>query len=116
MESAKLSVVSQVASALLRPFDVEFGPFQRQLLELSDTIREEISLASNKAQVHEATLQTRERKLAKEYRISATEFQNKMIQEQREARLRVARKSIPVVLKKSSSMTMGNKVYEYLTR
>ena len=39
-------------------------------------------------------------KLAKQYRISAAEFHSKVLQEQREAKLRAARRSIQVALKR----------------
>ena len=81
---------------LWRPFEIEFGPLQKQLLEISDAIREETSLASMRAQKQEFRLQTWERKLAKEYRLSTKQFQDKLIHEQREARLRAIRKLITI--------------------
>ena len=50
------------------------------------------------AQVHESRLQNWERKLATEYRISAKEFQNKLIHEQKEAKLRAARNPTRITL------------------
>ena len=83
--------VFQTASAILLPFDMQFGPFQKQLSELSQMIRDEASLASKKAQDQEIKLQTKERHMARRHRNLGEKFQKQVSQEQMEARLRAAR-------------------------
>ena len=55
---------SQLSSSILKPFESVFGTFQRDLEDLASTIRDEVLLASNQAQIIEAKERSRFRVLA----------------------------------------------------
>ena len=56
---------SQLSSSILKPFESEFGRYQRDLDMLANTIREEVLLASSQAQQNEAKHMSRFRALSK---------------------------------------------------
>lgn len=55
--------LSQLSFSILKPFDAEFGNFQRNLELLAQAVREEVSLASKQAQDQEAKESSRFRAL-----------------------------------------------------
>jgi hypothetical protein len=75
-----------LSTALWRPFEKEFGPFEDELRKRSKDIKEEISLAATQAAVREQELQALERRAAKEHRVFGSVFQSKMEQTSGEAR------------------------------
>ena len=103
-------VILQATSAILRPFENEFGPFQKQLLAISSVVRDEVSLASKKAQDQEIRLQTRERQLARMHRVLERTFQGEVMQEQLRARLQAARELTRIAQRFDSWLTgdVGN--------
>ena len=58
---------------------MEFGPFQKQLMELSQVIRDEISLASKKAQDQEIKLQVEERRKTSRHRVFSENFHKQVL-------------------------------------
>ena len=59
----------KMSAALWRPFEVEFGTFQKTLRTQSEEVRQEIALSAEKAADHERQLQVIERSSASRYRI-----------------------------------------------
>lgn len=68
------SVVKQIASALRKPFDDEFGTFQRDLTRLGTAVKEEISLAAKQQQNLDSIEGARERKETSLFRATGTVF------------------------------------------
>lgn len=64
------SFASQLSSSLLRPFESQYGHFERDLKRLSNEIREEILLALTKEQVVEAKKSSRFRKFMSRSKVS----------------------------------------------
>ena len=60
-----------MSAALWRPFEVEFGTFQKTLRAQSEEVRQEIAVSSEKAADHERHLQLIERSSASRHRIRA---------------------------------------------
>lgn len=58
----------QIVTALLTPFEAGFGPFERELTDLAQEIRDVISLVSKQAEQQERELQTNERYAAQAHR------------------------------------------------
>ena len=58
-----------MSAALWRPFEVEFGTFQKTLRTQSEEVRQEVALSSEKAAAHERELQIIERSSASRYRM-----------------------------------------------
>jgi hypothetical protein len=73
------SIGSTLAKALFRPFEKEFGDFETKLREQNEEIKEEITLAAEKAAA-------KEREDASKYRTSGLVFRNEVKQLSREAR------------------------------
>ncbi|MCJ1229129.1 hypothetical protein MMC12_005794, partial [Toensbergia leucococca] len=84
IEFTQKPAFSQISSAFLKPFDVEFAPFQGQLQSLSQAIRDETSLAANRAQEQEFQLQAFERREASKERSLLSVFRDRTAQEQEE--------------------------------
>ncbi|MCJ1377484.1 hypothetical protein MMC17_000579 [Xylographa soralifera] len=91
VEFSRKPVISQAAITILRPFELQFGPQQKKLMEFSQDICGEISLAAKKAQDQESKIQAMERKEASRYRASSKLFQDQLTREQLEAKQRAAR-------------------------
>ena len=68
------SAVKQIASALRKPFDDEFGTFQRDLNRLSTAVKEEVSLAAKQQQSLESINAAGERKENSLFRASGAVF------------------------------------------
>jgi hypothetical protein len=73
------SIGSTLAKALFRPFEKEFGDFETKLREQNEEIKEEITLAAEKAAA-------KEREDASKYRTSGLVFRSQLKQLSREAR------------------------------
>lgn len=71
---------------LVYPFESEFGPYQRELEQLSKDIQAETSLASAQAQKQESDLQQRERKAARASRKMLTSLSRSVQQNDEEAK------------------------------
>lgn len=76
----------QAASALLTPFEAEFGELQSKLQKQHQDIREEISLAERKASDQERDLQRKERDAAHHQRYIDSLFRRRCEQDNEEAR------------------------------
>jgi len=90
--SSRKHFLSQLSSSLLRSFDSDFGPFQKDLQKLGNAIHDETLLASQNAQLQESRLQAHERQEAFTYRTLESKFRYKREQELEEARKRRRRK------------------------
>ena len=73
------SIGSTLTMALFRPFEKEFGDFETKLREQNEEIKEEITLAAEKAAA-------KEREDASKYRTSGLVFRRELKQLSREAR------------------------------
>ncbi len=71
---------------LVYPFESEFGPYQRELEQLSKDVQAEISLASAQAQKQESDLQHKERKAARATRKMLTNLSRSVQQNDEEAK------------------------------
>ena len=88
-------VYTQVSKALLVSFKAEFGPYEGEIARLSQEVRDEASLASQKAQKQENELQAEERSDARRYRIIMAKFRDddyKSKEENKNWRLEVDRR------------------------
>ena len=74
-------LLSQLSSAIAAPFESKFGIFEKQLLRLATSIRENIHLASELARSDEDKLQALERKENTRHRRRTSGFQHKASQE-----------------------------------
>ncbi|MCJ1248752.1 hypothetical protein MMC30_005971 [Trapelia coarctata] len=90
--STRKHFLSQLSSSLLKPFEADFGTFQKDLQKLGDAIRDETFLASQNAQLQESRLQAYERQEASTYRTLESKIRYKREQELEEARKRRRRK------------------------
>ena len=77
--------LAQAATSLLKPFEVEFGSFQKNLDSLGLEISEEVSLASKRAQIKESKSQELERRKNDSYRSLGLKFRHRTDQELGEA-------------------------------
>ena len=66
----------QLSKAMLRSFKAEFGPYEEEIAQLSQEVRDEASLASQKAQKQENELQDMERSDARGYRKLMAKFRD----------------------------------------
>ena len=78
--------IRQFASAWRKPFDDEFGNFQKDLTRLSAAIKEEVSLASKQQQSLEATKAAGERKENSLFRATMSTFHRDVGKEISQAR------------------------------
>ena len=69
-------VYRQLSKALLVSFKAEFGPYEREIAQLSQEVREEAFLASQQAQKQENELQATERSDARSYRKVMANFRD----------------------------------------
>ena len=76
----------QIASAMRKPFDDEFGTFQKELLSIGTSVKEEVSLASKQLQNLECAEQASERKANSISRATDAVFQRKTANELAQAR------------------------------
>ena len=67
-------IARQVASALRKSFEEDFGSFQRELVRLGTTVKEEASIAAKQQQNQDSKEGARERKESALYRASGTRF------------------------------------------
>lgn len=68
-------VILQALNALRKPFDDEFGKFQKDLVRFGDAVREEVSLAAKQQQSLDSVEGARERKKNSLFRRTGTLFQ-----------------------------------------
>ena len=78
--------IKQIASALRKPFEDEFGTFQKDLTRLGTEVKEEISLASKQLQGLESTEAARERKESSLSRVTGAVFRRETANELEHAR------------------------------
>ena len=78
--------IKQVASALRKPFDVEFATFQKDLLRLGTAVKEEVSLAAKQQQSLDSIEGARERKENSLFRASEAVFRRVTANELAQAR------------------------------
>ena len=71
----KKPFIKQIASALRKPFDDEFGTFQKDLIILGTEVIEEVSLASKQLQSRDSTEAAQERKESSLFRATEAIFQ-----------------------------------------
>ena len=67
-------VFKQIASALRKPFDDEFGTFQKDLVKIGTAVRQEVSLASKQQQNLDSIEAARERKENSLFRATSAVF------------------------------------------
>lgn len=73
--------VRQIASALRKPFDDDFGAVQKDLVRLGTAVNEEISLASRQQQNVDSIEGTRERKESSLFRATRAVFRRETANE-----------------------------------
>ena len=78
--------IRQIASALRKPFDDEFGTFQKDLIRLGTTVKEEVSLASNQQQSLDSVEGAQERKENSLFRATGAVFRKETASELERAR------------------------------
>lgn len=78
--------MKQIASALRKPFDDEFGSFKKDLDRLGTAVKEEVSLASKQQQSIDSIEGDRERKENSFFRASAAVFRRETASELGQAR------------------------------
>ena len=78
--------IKQIASALRKPFDDEFGVFQKDLIRLGMTIKQEVSLISKQQQNFDSIEGSRERKESSLYRATGAVFRRETANELEQAR------------------------------
>lgn len=77
----------QIASALRKPFDDEFGSLQKDLTTLGETVKEEVALASRQQQSLEFNQAAQERKEASKFREMASAFRKDVSKELFQAKI-----------------------------
>lgn len=78
---------SRLSTALFKSFEIEFGPYERDILRLSHDVRDEITLASKQAQKLETELQAEERQKAGMSRSILVKFRDKAHRDDEEAKI-----------------------------
>ena len=78
--------IKQIASALRKPFDDEFGTFQKDLDRLGTAVKDEVSLASNQQQNLDSVEGARERKENSLFRATGIVFRRETANELGQAR------------------------------
>ena len=78
--------IKQITSALRKPFDDEFGTFQKELISLGKAVKEEVSLASKQLQSIDSVEGARERKENSLFRTAAVVFRRETAHELEQAR------------------------------
>lgn len=78
--------IKQIASALRKPFDDEFGTFQKDLDRLGTAVKEEVSLASKQQQNLDSIEGARERKENSLFRATGSVFRRETANELGQAR------------------------------
>ena len=71
----KKPFIKQIASALRKPFDDEFGTFQKDLNMVGTEVKEEVSLASKQLQSRDSIDAAQERKESSLFRATEADFQ-----------------------------------------
>lgn len=79
-------VIKQIASALHKPFDDEFGKLQKDLTRLGTTVKEEVSLASKQLQSADSIEAARERNQSSLFRAAGAVFRKETANELERAR------------------------------
>ena len=79
-------VFKQIASALRKPFDDEFGTFQKDLVRIGTAVKEEVSLASKQQQNLDSIEAAHERKENSLFRATGTIFRREASNELVQAR------------------------------
>ena len=79
-------VFKQIASALRKPFDDEFGTFQKDLVRIGTAVKEELSLASKQQQNLDSIEAAHERKENSLFRATSTIFRREASNELVQAR------------------------------
>ena len=82
----KKPFIKQIASALRKPFEDEFGTFQKDLTRLGTEVKEEISLASKQLQSRDSIEAAQERKKSSVFRAAGAIFQRNAMYELEQAR------------------------------
>lgn len=80
------SVYKQLSRALLVSFKAEFEPYEREITRLSQEVRDEAFLASQKALKQEYELQAKERADARSYRSIMAKFRDDDYRNKKEAK------------------------------
>ena len=78
--------IRQIASALRKPFDDEFGTFQKDLIRLGTTVKEEVALASTQQQSLDSVEGAQERKENSLFRATGAVFRRETASELERAR------------------------------
>ena len=78
--------IKQIAGALRKPFDDEFGTFQKDLIRLGMTVKQEVSLISKQQQNLDSVEGSRERKESSLYRATGAVFRRETANELEQAR------------------------------
>ena len=79
-------LIKQIASALRKPFDDEFGTLQKDLIRLGTAVKEEVSLASKQQQSLDSVEGARERKESSLFRATAAVFRRETASDLEQAR------------------------------
>ena len=79
-------VIKQIASALRKPFDDEFGTFQKDLVRIGTAVKEEVSLASKQQQNLDSIEAAQERKENSLFRATTAVFRREASNELGQAR------------------------------
>ena len=78
--------IKQIASALRKPFDDEFGTFQKELTRLGIAVKQEISLLSKQQQNLDSVEGSRERRENSLYRVTGAVFRKEIANDLEQAR------------------------------
>lgn len=78
--------IKQIASALRKPFEDAFGPFQKDLIRLGTEVKEETSLASKQLQSRDSIEEAQERKENSKFRATGAFFRRETANELEQAR------------------------------
>ena len=90
-------VYTQLSKALLVPFRAEFGPYEKEIAQLSQEVRDEAFLAFQLAQKQECELQTIERSDASSHRRIMAIFRDddhRNKEEEKNRRLEISRRQL----------------------
>ena len=82
----KKPFIKQIASALRKPFEDEFGSFQKDLNRLGTEVKEEVSLASKQLQNRDSIEAAQERKESSLFRVTGAVFQRDTMYKLEQAR------------------------------
>ena len=82
----KKPFIKQIASALRKPFEDEFGNFQKDLNRLGTQVKEEVSLASKQLQSRDSIEAAQERKESSLFRATGAVFQRDTMYKLEQAR------------------------------